>query len=507
MEEKTRHLIRVLRSGSQTAQDICAWLAVSRSALSRVMETCRNDYPGFLCQIGAARATRYAWAMPEANNPDHPWRIPVYEMGLSGEEQLFGTLTVLHGDEYLFAPTGDPDQRFPQGWLRAHYEGVPWFLQDARPQGYLGRALAQRLFLEHGNSDLRISDLPEHVHQWSDIQVLQVISEVGNDLPGCFVFGETALNRARQQETLVISSSDRSLEYARRVHEMISGHWIPHSSAGGEQPKFTACVRGNSDRQVIVKFSPEDGEETDRVAQRWRDLLLSEFHALSVLAQHGFPSAMPDLLQGSDSRWFLESPRFDRVGERGRVPAFSLHTVILESMGDLPSWWSSAERLCQNGVIDAESKEQIFLMDAYGHFIGNTDRHPGNLSFMLWQEPSDKFTLAPVYDMLPMQYAPDTQGSMVPSFKEITAYPANHDQIQTARDLALLFWSAITQDLRISPEFREMALSHAEALSESLEEEVLPNEAAEEVRSAARGSKEADGIARQSHETYARTDN
>lgn len=51
MEEKTRHLIRVLRSGSQTAQDICARLAVSRSALSRVMEACRNDYPGFLFDI------------------------------------------------------------------------------------------------------------------------------------------------------------------------------------------------------------------------------------------------------------------------------------------------------------------------------------------------------------------------------------------------------------------------------------------------------------------------
>lgn len=507
MEEKTRHLIRVLRSGSQTAQDICARLAVSRSALSRVMEACRNEYPGFLCQIGAARATRYAWAVPEANNPDQPWVIPVYEIGLSGEERLFGTLTVLHGDEYLFASEGDQEQRFPQSWLRAHYEGIPWLFQDARPQGYLGRALAQRLFSEHGNSNSYVSGLPEHVHQWNDIQVLQVISEVGNDLPGCFILGETAINRARQQETLVISLGGRSLEYARRVREMISGHWIPYSSAGGEQPKFTACIRGNSDRHVIVKFSPEDGEETDRVAQRWRDLLLSEFHALSVLAQHGFPSAMPDLLQGSDGRWFLESPRFDRIGERGRVPVFSLRTVILESNGELPSWLLSAERLCQSGVIDVESREQIFLMDAYGHFIGNTDRHPGNLSFVSEQASAGKFKLAPAYDMLPMQYAPDTQGSMVPGFKEITAYPANHDQIQTARDLALLFWSAITQDFRISPEFREMALSHAEALSESLGEEALPNEAAEEARRAARESKEADGIARQSHETYARTDN
>lgn len=55
--------------------------------------------------------------------------------------------------------------RFPNGWIRTHYEGIPWFLQDIRPQGYLGRVLAQRLF---GQSDeaMVISGLPEHIQHY-----------------------------------------------------------------------------------------------------------------------------------------------------------------------------------------------------------------------------------------------------------------------------------------------------------------------------------------------------
>ncbi|MBU2741458.1 hypothetical protein HAP67_07210 [Acidithiobacillus albertensis] len=374
----------------------------------------------------------------------------------------------MHADEYLFAPASlETAQRFPRGWIRAHYEGIPWLLQDIRPQGYLGRALAQRLFFDSSGVGSGIQGLPEHVHQWNDVQVLQVISQVGDDLPGCFVAGEVSADHVvRGREARDILVDGRPNAYARRVREMISGQWIPHSSAGGEQPKFTACVqdKDSSLRQVLVKFSPPASSNEDRASRRWRDLLIAEFHALSVLARYGVPAAIPELLCGADDRWFLESPRFDRVGQNGRTPVFSLRTIILETVGDLPTWITSAERLYEQGVIDARSKEQIFLMDAYGHFIGNTDRHPGNLSFtqVERQDSFGQFTLAPAYDMLPMQYAPDTQGSMVPNFRTISPYSAQHDQVGMARDMAFVFWSAVAGDIRVSKEFREMAMAHAE---------------------------------------------
>lgn len=491
MEERVRRLVRLLQGGSQTGQDICRQMGVSRPTLSRLMDDCREAYPGFLCQIGSARSTRYAMAASVVDHPNRPWAIPVYEVIPSGHVQTFGVLTVLHADEYLFAPeNAEMARRFPKGWIRAHYEGIPWFLQDVRPQGYLGRALAQRLFLDTGGVAASVQGLPEHVHQWNDAQVLQVVSRAGNDLPGCFVMGEASAARVVQGReataTKDILVEDRPDIYALQVREMMSGQWVPHSSAGGEQPKFTACVRDDKDhplRQVLVKFSPPDSGNEDRVSRRWRDLLVAEFHALSVLARYGVSAAVPDLLRGSDDRWFLESPRFDRSGQSGRIPVFSLRTIVLETVGDLPAWVTSAERLYEQGVIDAHSKEQIFLMDAYGHFIGNTDRHPGNLSFTLseQQDSFGKFNLAPAYDMLPMQYAPDTQGSMVPNFRAIPPYSAKHDQVDSARDMAFVFWSAVAGDVRVSEEFREMAMVHAEALAESLRvdmgEYVLRNDA------------------------------
>lgn len=450
-------------------------MGVSRPTLSRLMDDCRRTYPGFLCQIGAARSTRYAWAVSMVDHPNQPWVIPVYEVIPSGDVQPFGILTVLHADEYLFAPERlETAWRFPKGWIRAHYEGMPWFLQDVRPQGYLGRALAQRLFFDRGGVSLGIQGLPEHVHQWNDVQVLRVITRVGNDLPGCFVVGEVSADQVvRSCETRGIFVDDRPDIYALRVREMMSGQWIPYSSAGGEQPKFTACVQEDKDgslRQVLVKFSPPASSDEDRVSRRWRDLLIAEFHALSVLARYGVRAAVPELLCGTDDRWFLESPRFDRIGQSGRTPVFSLRTIMLEAVGDLPAWVTAAEHLHEQGVIDAHGKEQIFLMDAYGHFIGNTDRHPGNLSFTQAerQDSFGKFTLAPAYDMLPMQYAPDTQGSMVPDFRTISPYSAQHDQIDTARDMAFVFWSTVAGDVRVSKEFRDMAMIHAEALARRL---------------------------------------
>lgn len=497
MEERVRRLIRRLQGGSQTGQDICRQMGVSRPTLSRLMDDCREAYPGFLCQIGSARSTRYAWTVSVVDHPNRPWAVPVYEVTPSGHVQTFGMLTVLHADEYLFTPeSAETARRFPRGWIRAHYEGIPWFLQDVRPQGYLGRTLAQSLFLDRGDvgASVSLQGLPEHVHQWNDAQVLRVISRAGNDPPGCFVVSDASADRiVREREARSILVEDRPDIYALQVREMISGQWVPHSSAGGEQPKFTACVRNDEDnslRQVLVKFSPPDSGYNDRVSRRWRDLLIAEFHALSVLARYGVPAAVPDLLRGVDDRWFLESPRFDRSGQSGRLPVFSLRTIMLETVGDLPAWVTSAERLYEQGVIDAHSKEQIFLMDAYGHFIGNTDRHPGNLSFTLSEQHDSfgKFNLAPAYDMLPMQYAPDTQGSMVPNFRTIPPYAVQHDQVDMARDMAFVFWSAVAGDARVSEEFLEMAMVHAEALAESLrvdmgdmdDEDVLPNEAAAE---------------------------
>ncbi|MBU2760754.1 hypothetical protein, partial [Acidithiobacillus sulfurivorans] len=65
---------------------------------------------------------------------------------------------------------------------------------------------------------------------------------------------------------------------------------------------------------------------------------------------------------------------------------------------------------------------------------------------------------------LPMQYAPDAQGSVVPEFRPVAAYPAEHGMVSMARDLALLFWAEVAHDQRISQDFQGIAMAHVEAL-------------------------------------------
>jgi hypothetical protein len=55
---------------------------------------------------------------------------------------------------------------------------------------------------------------------------------------------------------------------------------------------------------------------------------------------------------------------------------------------------------------------------AFGQLIGNTDMHNGNLSFM--SEENCPLELSPVYDMLPMTFAPTSGGGLRDSINPIS---------------------------------------------------------------------------------------
>ncbi|MGK7521002.1 HipA domain-containing protein, partial [Salmonella enterica] len=61
------------------------------------------------------------------------------------------------------------------------------------------------------------------------------------------------------------------------------------------------------------------------------------------------------------------------------------------------------------GIIDAVAHQQIEKIWAFGRLIANSDMHAGNLSFYYSDAP---MALAPVYDMLPMAYAPAASGML-----------------------------------------------------------------------------------------------
>jgi hypothetical protein len=71
---------------------------------------------------------------------------------------------------------------------------------------------------------------------------------------------------------------------------------------------------------------------------------------------------------------------------------------------DVRTWAKAAQHLAAEGRLSAEDARTIRWLDVFGQLIANTDQHFGNLSFFV--DDVGRLQLAPVYDMLPMLFAP-----------------------------------------------------------------------------------------------------
>jgi serine/threonine protein kinase HipA of HipAB toxin-antitoxin module len=244
---------------------------------------------------------------------------------------------------------------------------------------------------------------------------------------------------------------DRAAEYPQLARRALGDEPVG-SSAAGEQPKFAVCQQDAG--HVIVKFSPA-ADTAD--ARRWKDLLRAEHHALALLREHDIPAAKTDL-RLCGGRVFLESRRFDRCGARGRRPALSLDAVDVEFVGEGRSWTRVANKLRQRGLLDASSFEQIAWSQLFGAWIGNTDMHLGNISL---SPTRDGFRLLPLYDMVPMAFAP-VRGELLEIELEPPIRTALNEAFWApAGDAATAYWHRLAEDAQLSDELRATALSHA----------------------------------------------
>ncbi|GHU38630.1 transcriptional regulator [Betaproteobacteria bacterium] len=329
-----------------------------------------------------------------------------------------------------------------------HSDGLPWWLLDMRPQGYLGRTFAARYGDELG--------LPEQITEWTDTHALRALLAQGHDVVGNLLLGDVA--RARflaSPEPVPNLVTDE--DYARLAHEVASGE-PPGSSAGGEQPKFTAVTMTPLGIQhVIVKFSEA---EQSPVSERWRDLLLAEHLALTTLREARIPAAKTSIIDHGAQR-FLEVERFDRVGNLGRRALFSLAALDAEFVGSGTSNWPDiTRRLAADGHILASAAEGASLLWAFGVLIANTDRHNGNLSFVGERAPYD---IAPTYDMTPMAFAPRSGGGLPDIVSEATIHASVANETwRRAAALAQSFLAKVQTESGFSSRFRPCitALEH-----------------------------------------------
>jgi hypothetical protein len=103
------------------------------------------------------------------------------------------------------------------------------------------------------------------------------------------------------------------------------------------------------------------------------------------------------------------------------------------------------------------------IAQSFGHLIGNTDMHFGNLAFFL--DDRLPLRLAPLYDMLPMLWAPRPgEGEPNPDFAPKPPLPRNTEVWLDAAKLAENFWARVVESSLISDAFRPIAVRAGSAV-------------------------------------------
>ena len=437
-------LIAKLRGGITSSAELERALGLSQSRVSRALRQLLND--GQVLRIGSTRGARYALRRDIEGIGSH-W--PLRRVDPTGKIHEIGILYALAAAQYFFEPN---QEALAAGFAWSGVsEGMPYFLQDQRPGGFLGRAVP----LHYPELNL-----PQRVVDWTDDHYLRYLTQRGADTVGDLILGKEAFDNylSGHRSRPYIQSAQREARYPELAVEVMQGG-LPGSSAHGEHPKFASLLQDtHGPRHVIVKFSPP--METP-VGRRWADLLIAEHHAHSALLGAGLPACTSQILT-FQSRTYLEVNRFDREGLEGRRGVTSLWAIDTAQYGKLDNWIDAAARLQRDRRIDDSTLEQVRLAATFGALIANTDRHFGNLAFYDLYDGS--YQLAPIYDMLPMLYAPEHEQISVRVFNPPDP---NSDTVRCwgrARELAEQYWRTLTQDLRISAEFRSISATSLQIL-------------------------------------------
>lgn len=418
----------LLRRGPLSRGALQDQLGVSQPTLSRRIAAMSQ-----VLSMGRARATRYGL---RRNVRDLPSALPLYRIDADGRALQIGTLHAVHGGWWFEDAVAPRDS--------AWFDGLPWFLADMRPQGFLGAGFARR------HPEL---GLPERLADWQDDHALYALARRGEDASGNLILGEESLARWASAPDEPVDTPSRN--WPRLAEAALAGeHGI--SSAGGEQPKFAVLADTESGpTQLLVKFSEPVHTPAGR---RWADLLIAEYHALACIGSTGLSAATARLFDAGD-RMFLEVQRFDRVGARGRRGLISLGAVDDQFVGQRRRWLDTALELQRQRRLDVEDVQRVAWLQAFGEMIGNTDMHFGNLS--LHYEGHWPAEVAPCYDMLPMLYAPRRSEVRTPVLTPRVPLGGGLQIARAAQKSATMFWQAVAADSRVSADFREVSRRNA----------------------------------------------
>jgi hypothetical protein len=430
MNDKPNDLLQYLsKNGAATSADIQAALKLSQASVSRLVALLSDE----VVKLGAGRSTLYAVAKPIGR---YAAQQPIWLVNEAGGVTRIGTLTHLGKSQIHIAAAGVNTL-----FSTSAKSELPWYLTPLRAQGFLGQVLAK---------GLAAHDVDSNPERWGTAEIL-LSALFTHDAPGALLLGDSALKTATAPRQLPQEGLGAALdEFAQDVAQ----HQSAGSSAGGEQPKFTALLEGRG--HVLIKFSPPRGTP---YGDRWGDLLVAEMLSHASLALHGFDAAKAQIIQ-TEKRTYLLSERFDRLGNSGRkhlVSVGAAHAGWVK--GSYTSWPSSCEALHSQGRLSEKDAQSISDIAQFGRLTGNTDMHSGNAGlFVAGDTLADiakgRFELAPVYDMLPMRWRP-TRDHGLPDYAPFSIEEVMATDL--ARKAARHFWAALATHPLVSEPLREVA--------------------------------------------------
>ena len=249
-------LSSVLRDVSPPSiPELSRLLGVTRQTVHRLLD---EIDPDVLFAAGSPRRTRYALRRSLRGTFGD---LPLFAIDANGHGEQLGMLSLVGSDGSFLSlqkSVWPAPAESKEGW----WQRLPYPIHAMRPAGYMGRRFARA---EHALLD--VSDNPD---QWSDDDVVWVLSRRGDDVTGNLVLGVLAYEawlRTTVAAASPLPSRQLARAYAKLADEAVAGAG-GGSSAGGEFPKFTTMrdATGAVTSHVLVKFS---GASRMASEQRW----------------------------------------------------------------------------------------------------------------------------------------------------------------------------------------------------------------------------------------------
>src|ERR1700692_4707128 len=192
-----------LALGANSAAELMQALGVSQTTVSKALRVLERSQR--VLRMGSTRGARYALRRRVAAIGSQ-W--PIYRIDEQGTAQGLGMLNAIQRDSYYV--TAGP------GRIPVLFQGLPYYLQDARPAGFLGRAIPAA-YPEIA--------LPPRVVDWTEEHFLTYLTQRGSDTGGNLVIGMEALNRslAGINSPPLVSVHDRVTKYPALAVSAMAG--------------------------------------------------------------------------------------------------------------------------------------------------------------------------------------------------------------------------------------------------------------------------------------------